>query len=95
MTLPVSISSSGALCALLAGGILLAGCAQSDPVHTRNMAELSRLEACGYSPVDNDLFYPENMWAAERRAERGECGNDGRASKVDSSGRAGYYGTDR
>ncbi len=60
--------------AVLAGGLLLSACAENDPVRQRNLAELERLEACGWYPRAYDPYYPQDLQDAEARSRRGECG---------------------
>jgi hypothetical protein len=62
------------LAAALAASLLLSGCLANDPIHQQNMADLARLEACGWYPKAFDPFYPADLQEAEERSRRGECG---------------------
>jgi hypothetical protein len=63
------------LVAALASALLLSACSlANDPIHQQNMADLARLEACGWYPKAFDPFYPGDLQEAEERSRRGECG---------------------
>lgn len=52
----------------------LSGCAPNDPVWQKNQRDLANLEACGYTPKAWDPWYPDDLQAAQKRLDRGECG---------------------
>jgi hypothetical protein len=54
--------------------VTLAGCAPNDPVWQKNQRDLANLEACGYTPKAWDPYYPDDLQAAQRRYDKGECG---------------------
>ena len=62
------------LAAALTCSVMLSACAADDPIHQKNMADLARLEACGWYPKAFDPYYPADLQAAEERSRRGECG---------------------
>jgi hypothetical protein len=67
-------SIPGALVVVFAASLLLSGCLANDPIHQQNMADLARLEACGWYPKAFDPYYPASLQEAEERSRRGECG---------------------
>jgi hypothetical protein len=62
------------LALVFASGLLLSACATNDPIYQQNMADLARLEACGWYPKAFDPYYPTDLQEAEERSRRGECG---------------------